>query len=135
MAWSEQWTYVVDGVNLNDHVNYVCFIPELQTIPQSRVILAPIDGDFPVFVRAQPMEATYTFLIAVKGAKSAVLWDTLSYQLLSLFTPGVLHTAQVQVRGMTGPRSFQFAVESAQADYRTRTMAVQTVAPKPFVYD
>ena len=76
------------------------------------------------------MEGTYSFLVAVV-APTRELWDSRYATLAALFAPGVMHTATVQVRGMAAPKSFQFITEALVADFRTRTVSVTTVAPKP----
>ena len=131
MAWSHQWTLKVDGTNLNDHVKYVCTVPELQSIAPGRVVLAQIDGDYPAFIRRQPAEGSFTFLIAMKNASTDVLWDERLAELTALFDPTAYHTLAAQIRGMGTEQSARFVVESMQVDYKTRTVVVFTTAPNP----
>lgn len=129
--WNEQWVIKVDGTHLNDHVKYVTMVPELGSLQPGRVVLAERDGDFPVFIRRQPAEGSLTFLIAMKGASTAALYDTRKNELDALFSPDQYHTLTAQIRGMPDPKSLRFVVESTQPDFKTRTMVVFATAPKP----
>lgn len=131
MAWSNQWYLGVDGTAINDHVKYVCTVPELQNVPAQRVILAERDGDSPVFVRSQPQPGNLTFLIAMKGAGDFATWDARWTELAALFVPGVYHTLRAQVRGMGEWGEMRFVTESIQPDFKTRTVVVTAVAPHP----
>jgi hypothetical protein len=131
MVWNNEWTIDVDGTALNDHVSYITTIPELQALPPQRVVLAPIDGDYPVFIRSQPAEGSLTFLIAMKGAGNPTVWDTRITALTTLFATGIYHTLTAKVRGMPNARSMRFITESLQPDFRTRTVVVYATAPRP----
>ena len=131
MAWNEQWTYVVDGTNLNDHVNTVCEIPEIDNVFGHDVILAQIAGDHPVFIRSQPGEGRLTINVALKGAGLNSTYRTRIDSLRTLLSQGVRHTLTVQVRGMSGSKSLKFYVEGSMVDYKRRLLSVRCVAPKP----
>lgn len=133
MSWSEQWSYVVDGTELNDLESYHCFVPEIDNIQTRRVITQEVEGDYPVFIRSQPMEGIYTFMIAFKGAEDPVMYQSRVDAIKELFDPSSLHTFTVQARGMSIPKSTQIVTESVTPDYRTRTVVVQCAAPRPIL--
>lgn len=135
MVWANIWSYDVDGTELNDaslspNGLYVCMVPEIQNSAPRTVILQERDGDTPVFIRSQVQAGSYTFLIAMKDA-SVSDWDTRFAALQTLFDLSSYHTLTVKVRGMPEPKSVQFIVENLQADFKTRTVVVSTVAPNP----
>lgn len=129
-VWSGYWSIKVDGIELNDFVNFVTQVPEIEHLQQQRVILSPVDGDYPAYIRSQPMEAPLTFLIAMT-ASDASGFDTKLAQLRAIFSQSSYHTVQVQIRGMPNPQSMRFIVESLSPDYKTRTATVQAIAPRP----
>lgn len=131
MAWTGVWSYRVDGTELNDNVDFVCFVPEIHNVQPRQVMLADRDGDFPVFIRSQPQAGSYTFLIAMKGADTAELWWSRYETLKALFDPTTYHTLSVQARGMTERQEVTFIVESMQPDFKTRTVVASAVAPNP----
>lgn len=131
MAWVEQWSYMVDDVELNDLEKYHCLVPEIDNIQQRRVITSEVEGDFPVFIRSQPQEGIYTFMIACRGAEDPAIYQARLDEIRTLFDPSSLHTFRVQARGMDNPKTTRIVTESVIPDYRTRTVVVSTVAPKP----
>lgn len=131
MVWTGVWSYRVDGTELNDNTDFVCFVPEIQNLQPRNIILAERDGDYPVFIRSQPASGSYTFLIAMKNAGTESLWDTRLATLTALFDQTSYHTLSVQARGMPERQEVQFLVEGMQLDYKTRTAVVNAAAPNP----
>jgi hypothetical protein len=131
MPWAEQWSYLVDGTNVNDHINYVCQIPEIDNMQNQDVILAQIAGDHPVFIRSQPAEGRLTFNVALKGAGPPATYRTRMDALAALFAQGTRHTLTVQARGMGAAKTLRFYVEGTMVDYTRRLLSVRAVAPKP----
>lgn len=130
MVWDGVWSYDVDGTELNDHVNYVCMVPELQSLQPRSIIMADIDGDYPVFIRSQPQSGSLTILIAMKNA-SIQDWDTRLTALHALFDQTTYHTLTVKVRGMPEKKQVRFLVENLQPDFKSRTVVVSATAPNP----
>jgi hypothetical protein len=136
MAWQGVWSYKVDGVELNDGVKFIAMVPEVDNVTPQQVVLAPRDGDYPVFIRSQPQAGNFTILIAVKSAAMGMNagnpeWQARIAELKTLFSPDQYHTLSVKVRGMSNYKSVKFVVESMQADFRSKTVVVSTVAPNP----
>lgn len=132
--WNEQWSYKIDGYELNRNAsnptgNYHVQIPELQNLPEQEVILAPIDGDYPAFVRNQPKEANWTILIAVRPNTPAD-WYTELTNIQTRLSAG-LHTLTVQARGMTVEATVKIVVKSMNIDYKQRLITVAAVVPNP----
>jgi hypothetical protein len=130
VAWSEQWTIKVDGTHLNGQgSNFITSIPELETGSDDEVILVPIDGSPPAYIRNQPKECIYTFLIAMKGTS----WAAYQTQMNTL--RGILgrgpHTLEVQVRGMVAPASTTIIVRGWSVAPKERRVAVTAVVPVP----
>lgn len=132
MAWNEEWTYVVDGLNVNDLALYSCAIPELDNLMQRDIILAQIAGDWPAYIRSQPVEGRFTFNIALLGAGSSPVYRARIDNLRDVvFKQGPYHTLVVKARGMAATRSMDFLVEGGMADYTRRICSFRALAPKP----
>lgn len=130
MVWAEQWSYKIDGVEVNDHVHYITQVPELETGSDDDVILIPVDGREPAYIRNQAKEGIYTFLIAVTDANDWATWAARRASLFAIFTPG-RHTFTVQARGMASPLSTTIIVRGRSTAAKERRVAVNTVVPKP----
>jgi hypothetical protein len=131
LAWNEEWLYEIDGVSINDHQSFFCMVPELDNMAEQDLILAPLAGDYPVFIRAQPREGRLTFNIAAGKGCTAVLWQTRLATLRTLFAQGVRHQLVVKARGMATTKSVYFYAEGMMTDYRTRIVSVRAIAPRP----
>jgi hypothetical protein len=129
MAWSAQWSLKIDGSQLNDKSNYYAEIPELDTGSDHDIILVNIAGDYPLFVRAQPMDATMNLLIQMTPCNWATYRTRLA-TLQALLTPG-RHTLEVQVRGMTAAKTMMVVVKGMAIEAKTRKVAVTLIVPKP----
>lgn len=134
MAWNEQWSYKIDGYELNRNASnpsgvFITQIPELDNQFEQDVILVDVDGDYPAFVRTQPREGNYTILISMLPCS----WANYQYRLSTLKTklsPGQ-HTLTVQARGMTTAKSVPIVVKSMQVDAKIRLVTVAAVVPRP----
>lgn len=131
MAWTGVWSIKVDGTELNNFTTFITQVPELEQVPPVRNILAQRDGDYPVFIRSQPAEAPYTFLIAMVGASTDALYHARWAALQALFTQGRYHTLVAQVRGMPSTQTLRFIVEQGMPDYKQRIAVFNVTAPKP----
>lgn len=129
MAWAEQWSYKVDGHEVNDKSNFISSIPELDTGSDHDIVLFTIAGDYPIFVRAQPTDATMNLLIQMTQCS----WATFQTRLTTLkgwLTPG-RHTLTVQARGMTAAKSMTIIVKGMSIEAKGRRVAVTLIVPKP----
>jgi hypothetical protein len=130
MAWAEVWSIQVDGHELNDLTNYVTQIPEIEDLPADDIILVPIDGAPPAYIRSQPKEAIYSILLSMKPCNWATYQAHMA-SLRSILPKGVPLTLQVQIRGMSSPMSTIIIVRSWAVNAKQRSIAVTTVAPVP----
>lgn len=127
------WSYKIDGYELNDGVNFVVFIPEMDDESAEDVILAQVDGDYPVLVRVQPTPIVLSLNVQVVPSN----WDIYSSRVTFLknLLSGGLHTLEVQARGMTSPKWGKVAMTSlAMGDPKTRRLAFQLIMPYPKWY-
>lgn len=99
------WSYIVNEEELNDGTRFRTVVPDIQDSSAYEVILAQIDGDFPVYVRIQPMERVLTFLISMVPCPWSQYQERLSI-LQELFKPGVLRTLQWRARGAATVSTF-----------------------------
>ena len=128
MVWTGQWSYKVDGTEINDRVNQFCQIPELSNRPERTLRWAQVDGDYPVVVAQQPEAGRITFLIAMRAISDSD-FDTRIRALDRLFGDGS-HTLIVQARGMAVERALVFWVESTMVDYKQRLFAATASVPR-----
>lgn len=132
MAWTEQWSYKIDnGTELNDKTTYVCQVPELDTVFEQEAITVAVDGEYPSFIRMQPREGAYTFIINM-SACNWITYRTRITALKAIFTPG-LHTFTAQARGMANPLSVPVVVKGMVVDAKIRQVVVSTLAPRPIL--
>jgi hypothetical protein len=124
------WSYRVGALELNDGISFVTSVPEIENASEDDVILVPIDGDYPRFVRLQPREAQYTFLIAMKPCSWPVYQSRLN-QLKSVFTQGASVELEFQVRGMTEPMSVNIQVKNFLIDPKKRLVTVSAIVARP----
>lgn len=130
MSWAEQWSYKIDGTEVNDRTNFFTQVPELENTPQMDVILKTVDGDYPSFIRVQPKEMGYTFIIAMTPCTWATYQSRLQ-TLKTIFTPGT-HTFTVQARGQASPTSVTIvATGSLSIMPKERIITISVIAPKP----
>lgn len=131
MAWAEQWTYKIDGVHINLHGSgFITQIPELENEFDDDVVLVPIDGREPAYIRNQPKEGTYTLLISVDNAGAWASWNSAMNTLRGLLTKG-RHTLTVQARGMAAERSTTIIVRGSMASAKERRVAYPVLATTP----
>lgn len=134
MAWTGVWSVDVDGTELNDGINYISMVPEIDNLFPMETVLAPIDGDYPVFIRQQPQPGNFTILVALAGAArsaSMTTWDSQMAAIRTLFAQGAYHTLTIKARGMSASKQVRFITESLQGDFRSKTVVVTSVAPNP----
>lgn len=134
------WTYRIDALDVNDWANYVVEeLPELDNATIYDLILVPMAGDFPWYVRSQPTEGQFTLnLTAVQPnpfggnpvACTETQWALRLAALRAVLTPG-LHTLTVKARGMTAEKSVQIALRSMATAYKTRGISLSLTAPTP----
>ena len=129
MPWLEQWSYKIDGTEINDRTTLFTQIPELSNVFEQDIILAQIDGDYPVYIRTQPTEGRISFLINI-AYSSPASFDTTLTSLKALFTQ-VPHTLTVQARGMSTTKTLTFIPQGMMVDYKQRLVTVSAVVPKP----
>jgi hypothetical protein len=124
------WSYRINALELNDGINFVTSVPEIENESEDDVILVPIDGDYPKFVRLQPREAQYTFLIAMRPCSWPVYQSRLA-QLKSVFTQGSSIELEFQIRGMTTPKSVNIQVKHFLIDPKQRLVTVSAIVARP----
>lgn len=123
-----EWSYKVDGTEVNDKVNQFAQIPELSNRVNYDLITQDVDGDFPAPVRMQPRGSRLTFLIAMRNLGEAD-FDARVRALDRLFSPGA-HVLTAQARGMVVERAMNFYCETTNVDYRQRLYTASCVAPR-----
>lgn len=128
MTWSSVWSYKIDGTEINDGTNYWTTIPEIENVFAMDAILAPIDGDYPMLIRLQPKEGSYTLQTWAPGEPAA--WDTKLATLKALLTQAP-HTLSVQVRGMAAAKSVIVVPTTIIVSYTQRLLTATLLAPKP----
>jgi len=138
MAWNEQWSYRVkvagsggSGTELNDRTTMFCEIPELDNIMSQDIVMAPLAGDYPVFIRSQPTEGRLTFNIALRDAGAPGTYRSRIDALKALFAHNTKMKLTVQARGMAETKSLYFYVEGSMTDYKRRLISFRVLAPKP----
>jgi hypothetical protein len=134
MAWNEQWSFKIDGTEINRNASnptgtFIVQIPELENQFEQDAILVEIDGDYPAFVRMQPREGQYTILISMTPCTWGD-YQTRLQTLKTLLSPGQ-HTLTVQARGMPTAKSVVIVVKSMQIDAKIRLVTVAAVVPRP----
>jgi hypothetical protein len=103
MTVAKAWSHKIDGVELNDFIDFATNVPEAESDPGATVLLTEMQGRTPVFNRQQPVEGKFTFLITV-------LWDSpadyeaLLASLKVLFSIGA-HTYTYQAPGQSSSQS------------------------------
>lgn len=127
-VWGSEWSIRIDGVEINDRVNYWAQIPEISNLFEQDAVLAPVDGDYPVLVRMQPKEGVYTCMIWAGGEPAD--FETKRLALFTLLTP-VAHTLSVKVRGMADYKSTQVVPKNVIVSYTERMLSAALLAPKP----
>lgn len=123
------WSYKIDDVEINDGISFVTQVPEIDNSANFDIVLAQIDGDYPVLVRTQQVESVYTFLIAMTPCNWST-YNTRMSLLRTLFSPGS-HTFKVQARGMDMPREVSIIAQTMIVQPKERQISVKTVAHKP----
>lgn len=130
MTWSEQWSYKIDGgIELNDIVNFVTQVPQIDDIPDFNIVSVPIDGTYPVFIRADPSSGIYTFLIQMSACSNAVFRSRLA-TLDGIFTPS-MHTFTFQARGMPSAKSVQLFPRGRLVAFKQRQVVYTCHVPVP----
>jgi hypothetical protein len=127
------WSYKIDGYELNDGVNFVVYIPEIDDESADDVVLAQIDGDYPVLIRVQPTPIVLSLNVQVVPSN----WDTYSSRVswLKNLLSGDLHTLTVQARGQASPKWGKVSMTSlAMGDPKTRRLSFQLQMPNPNWY-
>lgn len=122
------WTHKVDGHEINDRVKYLTDVPEIDNLPDHDLLLFPIAGDWPAFIRAQPREGILTFNVQMMPCT----WETYQERLAELsgwLTPGV-HTYTFQVRGMAAPATLYVVFRNRVVDAASRRLTFAAVVPK-----
>jgi hypothetical protein len=125
-----KWSVKIDGWEMNDGVNYYVDVPEASNLFERQVVMAQIDGDYPVMVRVQPQAARMTLLVAMGQGTTDALFDARIAELQTKLGGG-LHTLTLQLRGMPVPKSVQVVAESILPSFTQRLATVQLLAPRP----
>lgn len=129
MSWANQWSYKVDGHELNDITNYFTQIPEIDNDPEQDPVMVEMEAGYPWLVRLQPVQGAYTILVQMRSCP----WDVYQSRLAQLkgwLAPGV-HTLTVQARGMGSAKSLTVVTRGMMVDAKLRRLAVTAVAPVP----
>jgi hypothetical protein len=130
MVWAEQWSYKIDGVEINDKVNFLVNVPDLENaFGLVDPVMVQIPGDYPVFIRTQPRDATINIQINMTSCSWAVFYSRLT-GLRALLSPGP-HTLTAQVRGMPDEKSLTIIVIGFDTAPKMRAVNVQAVIPAP----
>lgn len=133
VAPSAMWSYKIDGYELNDGVNFVVFIPEIDNESADDAILAPVDGDYPVFIRLQPTPIVLSLNVQVVPSEWPLYSSRVNW--LKNLLSGGLHVLEVQARGQTSPKWGKVAMTSlAMGDPKTRRLSFQLQMPYPKWY-
>lgn len=129
MVWSEQWSYKIDGTEVNDRTNFFVVVPELDHDFEQEAIMVSVQGDYPSFIRNQPKEGAYTFIVSMTNCTWAT-YQTRLATLKAIFSNGI-HTFTVQARGMASAKSVTLVVQGITVQAKERVVTVRTIAPKP----
>lgn len=127
------WSYKIDGVQLNTGSTFLVQIPELESEFDDDVILVPIDGREPAYIRNQPKEGIYTLLINVMNAGDWATWQTRMNVLRALLTKGA-HLLTVQARGMASEKSTTVVVRGSIVAFDERRVVYQTLVTTPIAF-
>lgn len=132
MPWTNQWSIKIDGTEVNTLPTggyLVAEIPELENIPDWEPVTVPIDGDWPSFIRLQPVDTSWTVNISMAACDWAT-YQTRIAALRALFSQGV-HTLTVQVRGQASPLSATVVARGMMVNAKARSASVSLYVPKP----
>jgi hypothetical protein len=133
MAWTGVWTYKIDGVHINlQGSGLITHIPELENEFDDDVVLVPVDGRAPAYIRNQPKEGIYTLMISA-GAVDWATWQTRMNTLRALLTKGQ-HTLAVQARGMAAEKSTIVIVRGSMVAAKERAIVYPLLVTVPIVF-
>lgn len=90
MATTHRWIHKIDGVDLNDGVNFVDRVPDAENEFGAQTLLTDMQARTPVFNRQQPVPGRFTHLIQMLWATEAEYLARLA-TLRTLTGPGI-HT-------------------------------------------
>lgn len=130
MVWAEDWSYLVNGHQLNDRTKYFTQIPEIDNTPDYTMVTVPIDGTYPSLIRADPTSGTWSILIQMVPCD----WATYQTQLGELrgWLPiGVPATLAVQIRGMGASLSALIVPKNLITVAKNRSVAITCHVPIP----
>jgi hypothetical protein len=133
------WTYTVNGLNVNDGANFLTVdVPELDNVAPKDVVLVPMAGDFPWFVRSQPREGTFTLNLVLTQEQAPghyiacddAGWQTRMALLRAALVDGIFPFTQA-AHGATTPKSVQVAYQGMATRFKLRLVSIQLLAPNP----
>ena len=126
-----KWSHKIDGVELNDFVDYVTNVPEASNGPGYQVLLTEMQARTPVFNRQQPLDGRFTFLTYILMDSDAD-YQALLTQLMALYGPGA-HTYEYTAPGQSVGQSTTVYFDGSPAVDLAGVGAVtaRAVAPNP----
>lgn len=132
MAWAEQWTHRVDGVEFNDPATgFFCEVPEVDNVFEQDHVLVPIAQGYPIWHRDQPLAGRLTFLIHVAPTGDRAADYARVQTLKAVMGPGP-HTYEVQVRGMPNELTTTIYFDSMMLDqYNVGRWTATATVPDP----
>ncbi len=131
MAWSEQWSYKVDGgIELNDGSAYNTQIPQIDDVPDWDTKTVPIDGTYPSYIRADPTAGAYTVLVQFYPCDWATYQTRLGV-IKGIFSMGASHTLAFQARGMVSAKSVLIVPRGIISEPKLRKLVINCFVPVP----
>lgn len=131
MVVATRWSHKIDGVELNDGINFVCTVPDAENEFGAQALLTDMQARTPVFNRQQPAAGRYTFLITILFYNDAEYLANLA-TLRARIAPG-LHTYTREVPGQSAGQSVAVYFDGGLAvtDTELGVCTARAVAPNP----
>lgn len=133
MAWANQWTHRVNGVEFNDPANGItCVVPEVDNAPPVELVMVPVAQNFPVHHRSQPISAVLTFLVHVVPSGDLEADYARVQTMKAACAVGTPVMYQVQVRGMPDLMEVEVIFDSVMLDeFHIGKWTATATAPDP----
>jgi hypothetical protein len=130
MTTTARWIHKIDGVDLNDAVDFVCRVPDVESEFGATALLTDMQARTPVFNRAQPVAGRFTFLVTVLG--DAAEYRANLATLRVLVSPG-LHTYTRAIPGqdVAGQSVAVYFDAGLVVDSETGLCTARAIAPDP----